>query len=77
MEPFGLFSLLQSLLVNQNTQNEQKTESSPPPAQPENLQNSALAEQKTTPQNTRTNADAFLSFLDEHERRAKLTKRKK
>ena len=77
MEPFGLFSLLQSLLVNQNTQNEQKTESPSPPAEPENVQKSAWAEQKTTAQTARTNADAFLSFLDEHERRAKLTKRKK
>ena len=58
-------------------QNEQKTESPSPPVQTENLQNSSPPEQKTTPQNTRTNADAFLSFLDEHERRAKLTKRKK
>jgi hypothetical protein len=77
MEPFGLFSLLQSLLTNQNTQNEQKSESPSPPAEPENVQKSALAEQKTTAQTARTNADAFLAFLDEHERRAKLTKRKK
>ena len=76
MEPFGLFSLLQSLLSPENNQNEQKSEPISSSQEPDPQPNFSSQEQKSTQQSMQA-SDAFLLFLDEHERRAKRTRPKK
>ena len=72
MQPFGIFSLLQSLLNNQNPQTA--------PSEPEqeikenNVENAPLPQVENTA--NQENRQAVLHFFEAHEQRAKRTKKR-
>ena len=73
MEPFGLFSLLQSLI---NTQTQEKSTPHAPNEGDEQEQQTAPL-QIENPNAVSSNTDAFLTFMDTHDRRMHQIKRAK
>lgn len=75
MEPFGLFSLLQSLLQDTRTENASADVVHPPRSAPSILVESANEnENKDEADSTSPVADAFLFFMETHDARAKKIK---
>ncbi|MBQ8309235.1 MAG: hypothetical protein IJX96_05310 [Clostridia bacterium] len=75
MEPFGLFQILQSFLgTNANATGSE--EEMPPPANAEPTKEKAPETPPTAPEEERECAsNAFLSFVDAHDKRARRIKK--
>ena len=71
LQPFGLFSLLQTLM------GEQTTTPTPNNTEPKNVENTTEPPPTTQEENnvSQENRQAVLQFLQAHEQRAKRTKR--
>jgi hypothetical protein len=84
-EPFGLLNFIQNALQSSATQPQNPTTPQPSPAanketpQPPQVENSTPSQPQVYPQHPdeNTKSNPFLSFCDEHERRAKRIKRDK
>ena len=72
MEPFGLFSFLQSLLTKPEPKEGTENPQNDSPTAPET---GGRKDIETTPQNADSSQKAILSFMQAHDERAKRSKK--